>query len=90
MPSISDEDFIEITIDPAKVKPEDDLFPASIFDTREETKEEDIKKFNDKRQSEKEKPTTSEKSAETTGSDSAELDVRMDEEEEEQLQQGEL
>ena len=30
--SISDEGFIEITIDPSKV-PEDDLFPASIFTT---------------------------------------------------------
>ena len=90
MTSFSGEGFIEITIDPTKSRPEDDLFPASIFDTREETKVEDIQKFNDTEQSEEEKPITPEKSVETTESDDAEGDVRMNEEEQRQLQQGEV
>ena len=90
MTSFSDEGFIEITIDPSKSRPEDDLFPASIFDTTEETKVEDIKKLSHTGQSEEEKPITPEKSVETTESDDAEGDVRMNEEEQRQLQQGEV
>ena len=88
LPSFSDEGFIEITIDPTKSMPEDDLFPASIFDTKEETKVEDIKKLNDMGQTEEEKPITPENSSQTIESDDAEGDVRMDREEEQQLQQG--
>ena len=38
-----DDDFIEVSIDPAGVKPHDDLFPASIFLPNETTTQSDIK-----------------------------------------------